>query len=45
MTLGRLDGRSVVIVHTPRADGRRIISMRKANNCEQKIYHKRLDTN
>lgn len=31
ITLGLLDGRHVVIVWTPRTDGRRIISMRKAN--------------
>jgi uncharacterized DUF497 family protein len=42
-TLGLLAGRVVVIAHTPRAtDVTRIISMRKANRREQKIYQKRL---
>lgn len=36
VTFGRLEGRMVVIVWTPTADGRRIISMRKANEREQK---------
>jgi uncharacterized DUF497 family protein len=45
ITLGKLKGRVVVIVHTPRPDRTRIISMRKANNREQKIYQKRLGEN
>jgi len=42
ITLGALAGRIVVIVHTPRHETTRIISMRKANEREQKIYQKRL---
>jgi uncharacterized DUF497 family protein len=34
----------VVIAHTPRDDGTRIISMRKANEREKAIYQERLDT-
>ena len=44
ITLGPLEGRVVVIVHTPRGESTRIISMRKANAREQKIYQKRLGT-
>ena len=43
ITLGKLEGRVVVIVHTPRQNKTRIISMRKANHREQKIYQKRLN--
>jgi uncharacterized protein len=43
ITLGGLAGRVVVIVHAPRAhEVTRIISMRKANRREQKIYQERL---
>ena len=42
ITLGLLAGRLVVIAHSPRDDGTRIISMRKGNRREQKIYQKRL---
>ena len=43
ITLGRLARRVVVIAHTPRGDEvTRIISMRKANRREQKIYQERL---
>ena len=43
ITLGLLDGRVVVIAHAPRDDDiTRIISMRKANRREQKIYQERL---
>jgi uncharacterized DUF497 family protein len=38
ITLGLLAGRLVVIAHAPRDDGTRIISMRKGNRREQKIY-------
>lgn len=44
ISLGSLEGRIVVIVHTPRSESTRIISMRKANAREQKIYQKRLGT-
>jgi uncharacterized DUF497 family protein len=40
ITLGLLEGRGVVIAHTPRGKATRIISMRKANSREQKIYQK-----
>lgn len=45
VTLGLLAGRLVVIAHAPRDEGTRIISMRKGNLREQKIYQKRLGTN
>ena len=41
VTLGLLAGRLVVIAHSPRGDGTRIISMRKGNRYEQEIYKKR----
>jgi uncharacterized DUF497 family protein len=44
ITLGLLAGRLVVIAHSPRDDGTRIISMRKGNRREQEIYQKRLGT-
>jgi hypothetical protein len=45
VTLGLLAGRVVIIASAPRgADVMRIISMRKANRREQKIYQKRLGT-
>lgn len=43
ITVGKLDGRMVVMVWTPRGEVRRIISMRKANEREQKICADRLD--
>jgi uncharacterized DUF497 family protein len=43
VTVGYLDGRMVVIVWTPRGAIRHIISMRKANDREQKRYRKYLD--
>ncbi|HKN70158.1 MAG TPA: BrnT family toxin [Terriglobales bacterium] len=45
ITLGLLAGRLVVIAHAPRDEGTRIISMRKGNRREEKIYQKRLGTN
>jgi uncharacterized protein len=45
LTLGLLAGRLVVIAHSPRDEGTRIISMRKGNRREQKIYQERLGTN
>jgi uncharacterized DUF497 family protein len=45
VTLGRLEGRVVVIAHTQRGENTRIISMRKANAREQEIYKKRLGKN
>jgi uncharacterized DUF497 family protein len=43
ITIGRLDGRMVVSVWTPRGAARRIISLRKANDREQALYGGRLD--
>jgi len=46
ITLGLLAGRTVLIAHAPRGnDVTRIISMRKANRREQKIYQERLGEN
>lgn len=42
VTMGRLEGRLVVIVHALRGESLRIISMRKGNAREEKIYRKRL---
>jgi uncharacterized DUF497 family protein len=42
ITIGLLAGRTVVIAHVQRAESTRIISMRKANRREQKIYQERL---
>ena len=38
ITIGFLEARMVVLVWTPRGGARRIISLRKANEREQKIY-------
>ena len=43
ITIGRLDGRMVVMVWTRRGTARRIISLRKANAREQALYGPRLD--
>ena len=40
--VGFLRGRMVVTVYVQRGVGRRIVSMRKANDREQKIYQARL---
>ena len=42
-TFGRLEDRLVVIVWTPRGEIRHIISMRKANEREERRYGPRLD--
>ena len=42
ITLGLLAGRVIIVAHAPRGYTTRIISMRKANRREQKIYEKRL---
>ncbi len=44
VSLGLLAGRVVVIAHSLRGGATHIISMRKANRREQKIYTKRLGT-
>ncbi len=41
-TFGLIAGRMVTIVWTPTEKGRRIISMRKANDREQKRYYQHL---
>lgn len=43
VTAGRLEGRMVIVVWTPRGNARRIISMRKANEREIKEYNAALD--
>jgi len=43
ITVGKLDGRMVVMIWTPRGEARRIISMRKANEREQASYAQRVD--
>lgn len=43
ITLGVLKGRVVIVVHTQRNFVTRIISMRKANEREKKIYFERLE--
>ena len=42
ITAGLLAGRMVIVVWTPTEDGRRVISMRKANDREQARYSHRL---
>ena len=44
ITLGLLAGRLVVMAHSPRDEGTRIISMRKGNRRDRKIYQERLGT-
>jgi uncharacterized protein len=43
ISIGYLEGRMVVIAHTPRGEKTRLISMRKANSREQKNYQKRFE--
>ncbi len=43
ITLGELENRVIVVIHTQRNYALRIISMRKANEREKKIYFKRLN--
>jgi uncharacterized protein len=43
ITAGLLAERMVIVVWTPAEDGRRIISMRKANEREQARFGKRLE--
>ena len=43
ITFGLLDSRMVVLAWTKRGNARRIISMRKANEREQRKYGNRLD--
>jgi len=45
ITLGLLENRLVVIVHTPRGDNQRIISMRKGNSREKRLFEERSSKN
>ncbi len=45
VTLGLLAGRVVVLAHTLRDDGTRIISMRRGKQREKAIYQERLGAN
>lgn len=38
ITIGLMSGRMVILVWTPRGAARRIISLRRANDREQKLY-------
>lgn len=42
ITVGRLRGRMVIVVWTPRGEARHVISMRKANERERRRYGQRL---
>ena len=42
-TLGLLNGRLVMVVWTPRAEARHIISMRKANDRERRRYEAQME--
>jgi uncharacterized DUF497 family protein len=44
IVLGNLLGHIVVLVYTPRNDRKRIISLRKANEREKKIYKQRVQS-
>lgn len=39
-TIGQFDGKSVMVVWTPRGDARRIISMRECNAKEREAYQR-----
>nr|WP_298522784.1 BrnT family toxin [uncultured Halomonas sp.] len=43
ITVGVMQARMIILVWTPRDGARRIISMRKANEREQRKYRSRLD--
>jgi len=45
ITVGRLDRRMVIIVWTQRGTARHVISMRKANEREEKRFAQRLGEN
>jgi uncharacterized DUF497 family protein len=45
ITAGYLRSRMMIVVWTPRGDGRHIISMRKANDREQKAYGGQISEN
>jgi uncharacterized DUF497 family protein len=43
ITVGSLRGRMVIVVWTPRGNGRHVFSMRKANDREKACFGKRLE--
>jgi uncharacterized protein len=43
VTVGSLRGRLVIVVWTPRGEGRHVISMRKANDREKARFGQRLE--
>jgi uncharacterized protein len=43
ITVGSLRGRMVIVVWTPRGNGRHVFSMRKANDREKARFGKRLE--
>ena len=43
VTVGSLRGRMVIVVWTPRGNGRHVFSMRKANDREKARFGKRLE--
>ena len=43
VTVGSLRGRMVIVVWTPRGEGRHVISMRKANDREKTRFGQRLE--
>jgi uncharacterized DUF497 family protein len=43
ITVGFLRGRMVIVVWTPRGNGRHVFSMRKANDREKARFRKRLE--
>ena len=45
ISVGYLQNRMMIVVWTPRGDSRHIISMRKANEREQKRFRQRLEQN
>lgn len=42
IAVGFLAGRMVIVIWTPRGEARHVISMRKANGREQRLYRERL---
>ena len=38
ITFGLLKGRVVILIYTPKADGLRVISLRKADSDEERLY-------
>ena len=42
VSIGEVEGRCLVVVHTPRGDKTRIVSARKASNDQQTRYYKEI---